>query len=203
MKRIVLALTLVAASWISASAQCIPDVSITDDGIYPDTTTNLPVGTAGVFYSTDIQVKVFADTASGSITVDVVDITIDSVVGLPAGFSFTCNPVSGIFPGGGNGCIRLFGTNSVAGTYDLTVYVTLNGLVFGSFPYSQSSAILGYRIELQPQVLPVAAFTQDITTLCEDGVVQFTDQSTGSPTSWEWIIPGAVPPTTNVQSPLV
>jgi len=33
---------------------------------------------------------------------------------------------------------------------------------------------------------PVAAFTADVTTVCEDGDVGFTDQSTESPTSWAW-----------------
>ncbi|HEX5002791.1 MAG TPA: T9SS type A sorting domain-containing protein [Bacteroidia bacterium] len=203
MKRILLTLGLLSSTLVPALSQCIPDLSITVPGIYPDTLTNLPEGIAGVFYTTEIQVRVFTDTTVGPVTVNVVDITVDSVAGLPPGINYVCNPLSGAFPGGGNGCISLSGTCAVPGTYDLTVYVTLNGLVFGTFPASFQSVITGYVIDLAALPPPGAAFTQDQTSLCEDGVVQFTDMSTNSPTSWEWILPGGVPSSTTVQSPLV
>lgn len=49
----------------------------------------------------------------------------------------------------------------------------------------------------------VALFTEDYTTICPGGQVQFTDQSTNSPTSWQWSFPGALTPTSTQQNPLV
>jgi len=38
-----------------------------------------------------------------------------------------------------------------------------------------------------------AAFSADITDVCSGGTVTFTDNSTGSPTSWNWSFPGGTP----------
>jgi PKD repeat protein len=50
---------------------------------------------------------------------------------------------------------------------------------------------------------PVAAFSGTPTTICEGGSVSFTDQSTGTPTSWSWIFPGGSPASSNAQNPTV
>lgn len=49
----------------------------------------------------------------------------------------------------------------------------------------------------------VAGFTANQTQICDAGQVQFTDQSTGNPTSWSWSFPGGNPSTSNLQNPLV
>jgi uncharacterized delta-60 repeat protein len=48
-----------------------------------------------------------------------------------------------------------------------------------------------------------AAFTTSASTLCNGGSVQFTDQSLGSPTSWDWTFAGGTPSISNLQNPLV
>jgi PKD repeat protein len=48
-----------------------------------------------------------------------------------------------------------------------------------------------------------ASFTSDITSVCKDGAVNFTDQTLGAPTSWEWSFPGGTPSTSTQQSPTV
>jgi PKD repeat protein len=49
----------------------------------------------------------------------------------------------------------------------------------------------------------VAGFTADETDICEGGQVQFTDESTGNPSSWEWTFEGGTPATSTEQNPVV
>ena len=48
---------------------------------------------------------------------------------------------------------------------------------------------------------PVADFTANFTTITAGGQVQFTDQSTYSPTSWSWSFPGGTPSSFNGPNP--
>jgi photosystem II stability/assembly factor-like uncharacterized protein len=48
-----------------------------------------------------------------------------------------------------------------------------------------------------------AAFSANHTLICQGGSVQFTDQSTGSPTSWNWTFEGGNPATSTQQNPVV
>jgi len=203
MKNILLSAFALMLTLSQAQAQCTPDVSITTPGIYPDTITNLPLGTVNVFYDTDIQLRILTDTTiAPGLDVTVIDITVDSVGGLPAGFSYACNPVNCVFEAGTNGCIRLSGTNANAGVYDLSVYVTFNGELFG-FPVSAPAIISGYRIELIGAAIPVADFSASTNTLCEDLTVTFTDQSLNNPTSWFWTFQGGTLPNSTDQNPEV
>ncbi|MBK7028326.1 MAG: PKD domain-containing protein [Bacteroidales bacterium] len=59
----------------------------------------------------------------------------------------------------------------------------------------------GWFYRRAPQV--TAAFTASSTQICQGSTVQFTDQSTGSPTSWNWTFEGGTPSTSTLQNPLV
>jgi PKD repeat protein len=48
---------------------------------------------------------------------------------------------------------------------------------------------------------PVAAFTSNVTSVAVGGSVNFTDQSTNSPTSWSWTFAGGTPATSTSQNP--
>jgi gliding motility-associated-like protein len=48
---------------------------------------------------------------------------------------------------------------------------------------------------------PVAHFTVNDSTICAGTCVNFTDQSTNTPTSWSWIFTGATPGTSSAQNP--
>ena len=53
-------------------------------------------------------------------------------------------------------------------------------------------------------VLPVVAeFSADDVNPTEGDTVTFTDESTGTPTQWDWTLTGATPATSNVQNPAV
>jgi gliding motility-associated-like protein len=47
---------------------------------------------------------------------------------------------------------------------------------------------------------PVAAFTPSATTVCAGTPVNFTDNSTGNPTSWSWTFPSGTPATATTQN---
>jgi PKD repeat protein len=51
--------------------------------------------------------------------------------------------------------------------------------------------------------VPVAAFTANNVSICENNTVTFTNQSTGAPTSWQWSFPGGVPSSSTQQHPQV
>jgi PKD repeat protein len=48
-----------------------------------------------------------------------------------------------------------------------------------------------------------ANFTSNVTSGCAALTVNFTDQSTGTPTSWSWSFPGGTPSTSTLQNPTV
>ena len=50
---------------------------------------------------------------------------------------------------------------------------------------------------------PVAEFSGTPVSICVGSSVSFTDQSTGTPTSWSWSFPGGVPSTSSQQNPVV
>ncbi len=56
-------------------------------------------------------------------------------------------------------------------------------------------------VTVQPCAPPVAAFTVSDNSICESTCIDFTDNSTGTPTGWTWSFPGASPATSTVQNP--
>jgi PKD repeat protein len=49
--------------------------------------------------------------------------------------------------------------------------------------------------------LLIPNFSANITNVCPDGTVNFTDESTGNPTGWSWTFEGGTPSTSNVKNP--
>jgi len=50
---------------------------------------------------------------------------------------------------------------------------------------------------------PSAAFVSNKTKVCPGSALQFTDYSSGSPTSWNWSFPGGSPSTSTLQNPVI
>ncbi|MCC7301985.1 MAG: gliding motility-associated C-terminal domain-containing protein [Bacteroidia bacterium] len=48
---------------------------------------------------------------------------------------------------------------------------------------------------------PVAAFTTSNNTICAGSCINFTDNSTNTPTAWSWLFPGGTPASSNSQNP--
>jgi PKD repeat protein len=54
-----------------------------------------------------------------------------------------------------------------------------------------------------PQSAPVSAFSAAKMSICKGGSVAFTDQSSNTPTAWNWQFPGGIPGSSTVQNPTV
>lgn len=78
------------------------------------------------------------------------------------------------------------------GTYTVTLRAEN---ACGSTEFKQTIEIVGSA--------PIAAFSADEIKGCVPFTVQFTDQSAGSPTGWQWTFPGGTPGTSTVQNPSV
>ncbi len=155
--------TLLAFSILSigAYAQCTINSSVfassTDYGFVPDTIQNLPPATVGVPYVTDIQFHVAPDTTTALGTFPFIDVTIDSIVGIPANFTYNMNPSNGVFPGGSYGCAGLTGTAVSGqenggpqgnGVYPIIIYATANVNVF-SVPTAFPTTFTGFKVVIQ------------------------------------------------------
>lgn len=160
MKKLYFVSVLAIAS-LTAGAQCTINQSVfsgpNDYRILPDTTVNLPAATVGVGYTTDLQFHVQPDTTTQLGTFPITEITIDSISGIPANFSYSTNPGTGVFPGGSYGCAGVtglavsgqeLGGPNADGVYPIVIYYTANVNVFNvptDFPASKT----GYKIRIQ------------------------------------------------------
>ncbi|MBC8048380.1 MAG: T9SS type A sorting domain-containing protein [Fimbriimonadaceae bacterium] len=153
---------------ISYAQPCTVDASCTS-GICPDSITNLPVTADNVTsYSTTVTVVVPKDTTDSGFTLKYKNITLNSVSGLPPGFTYTCNPATCVFPGNAKSCIKISGNPSTAGagTYNITAYVTakLTHWLLGTIYVEDSVTYL--RIQIDPVVIcenPMGLTSTDIT----------------------------------------
>ncbi|MCB0429799.1 MAG: T9SS type A sorting domain-containing protein [Flavobacteriales bacterium] len=110
---------------VKVDAQCTPDPQYTNSGIYPDSATNLPPAYVGTPYAETITLVVPADTFLGTIPVKVDSVVLTGFDGLPAGFTYACNPSKCSWKGGESGCVLISGTATAGmeGTYPLKGYV--------------------------------------------------------------------------------
>ena len=113
------------------SQPCVPNTD-TVSGISPDTLApvyvNIPYEEVIYFRlpaDTIVEIVIGTDTLELVVCVD--SLTIDSVVGLPAGFSYGCNVPWCAVHGGENGCAVVTGTanSNQAGIYPLNVFVSV------------------------------------------------------------------------------
>jgi hypothetical protein len=143
-----------AASVSSAQAQCSPNPLYNDSvtGLYPLPSSNPSitgqVGEPFVFdltaVITDDQLEVFLPDLGTNATVIVNNVSNVSMVGLPPGLSFECNPSDCTFtPTNTPACARISGIPTQAGTYNLVVntladvvVTSLGSVVFDDFPVS-------------------------------------------------------------------
>lgn len=181
-KRILVLALLAGGIALNAHAQCIPDVTITDPGIYPDSATGLPAGTVGVTYNEVIQFKVLTDTSLAGLPVTVDSISITQVTGLPPGISYTCTPASCVFPGGSNGCILLTGTPTVSGAFPLTVDLIIDANLSG-IAFQQPSTVDYYVININAAtgIATLSSVNFGIVNVLPNPAADYTDLTYSTP----------------------
>ena len=118
LKTWMLCLALVASH--IAFSQCVPNTNYSGAGIYPDT---LPDATAGSPYDEDVTFVMLTDTLG----LTIYNYQITNISGLPIGLNWQCNsfqnnctydPSVSVY-----GCVKIFGTPVVPGTFTFTVTV--------------------------------------------------------------------------------
>lgn len=187
MKKLITLIAVCFAFSNSSIAQCVPDTAITHNvpGIYPDSATGLPHSYVGLAYLADIQVKVLTDTVYLGFPATIDSIKINSVSGLPAGFTYDCTPSNCVFPGGSDACIQLTGAapnSGMMGVYPLTVNMAIYGQAFG-IPQTVLDTNDSYIIYIEHNV--------GITPITN---LNFTvGQNTPNPASVSTLIPVNVP----------
>jgi hypothetical protein len=163
LKHILLVSFIAAALNFGALAQCTIDNSYTTTGYYPS---SLPDATVNVAYDQTVQVVIPKDTVVSGFSVTITNATIDSIGGLPAGVTHSCNPSTCIFPGNSTSCIQLSGTPTVAGNYPLKVYYRTK-TAFGTFPgiESQYTLIVGTVTSIEAIAIPSSLAFSNVITL--------------------------------------
>lgn len=96
------------------------------------------------------------------------------------------------------------GTNSATFTSSSlatgsTITCTMTSDLACASPASANSNTI--TVTVQTCTPPVANFSGTPQVMCQPGCVNFTDLSTNSPTSWQWVFPGATPSTSTAQNP--
>ncbi len=139
----------------SANAQCVINTSLTSQGFYPDTLTNLPTANVGTAYSTDIQMRVPADTVIFGQTILIDSVHIDGLSGLPGSFMSMVNPISATTFGNGNMCMLISGTavsgEELGGPNNDGIYpLVINYTSYITIPFIGSQSIpqtyTGYKL---------------------------------------------------------
>jgi len=93
--------------------------------------------------------------------------------------------------------------------YDAGTYKTIGashefgGLVDGSSPSTKDELMTQYLDFLGISMSMQAAFTSNITDVCEGEYVEFMDQSFGNVVSWSWTFEGGTPATSTAENPVV
>lgn len=107
--------------------------------------------------------------------------------------SFICLSLNDEIQGSANGTGSPV-TINIPGTQTNGQYIRITVTKQNFFRYS-------VLIPVIPNGGPMPDFSADSTQICLGQNVDFTDQTTGNPTSWSWSFPGGTPATSTVQNP--
>lgn len=122
MKKLFTILSLLFFASTLEAQECIPDNDLTEPGFYPD---NLIPAVAGEAYEMVLQVRSISDTvvdfAGNQVRAMIDSIQLTGVLGLPAGFSYSCFTPNCTFLSTATRCAKLSGTPRTEdiGTYPL------------------------------------------------------------------------------------
>ncbi|MEM7374363.1 MAG: T9SS type A sorting domain-containing protein [Bacteroidota bacterium] len=162
------------------SGQCLPDSTVPNiPGIYPDT---LPVAVGCQYFEEDITVVMPRDTNTALGTFPFNFFQIDSIAGLPPGMQWECNLAPDCkyitHPDSVNadtlGCIRLFGTPTIAGTYSLQALVTAELVIFGN--PSLQPVTFNFPLTVSPCQFGGDCYTLTLSSNCEPAVLDIVNE---------------------------
>lgn len=147
-------LTLVFIAFLTNSAfgqSCTPDISINTHGYYPD---KLDTAQETVAYNMTMQVYSKRDTmvdnplGGGKVNATIDSIIITSVLGLPPGLAFICNPSNCRFVSLKTHCINIYGTPPQGSSmyYPLDIKATAKVTVGGSYKTTVNESITDFGI---------------------------------------------------------
>ena len=180
---------------------CLINNTLLGSGVYPN---NLPNGTQGQAYSTDITFVMNTDTSGYTINYH----KILSVSGMPFGLSWECNNSSSNcqYDPSVNmrGCVKICGTPLQSGSFTINVYVLSNLQTVGNF-----NSIQQLTIVIDAAAGGNSGYTFTPSQACDSAVVSFNALIDGapSPTSYSWNFGNGntsdlkVPPTQNYTIP--
>ncbi|MGE0636474.1 MAG: PKD domain-containing protein [Bacteroidia bacterium] len=183
---------------------CVPDGQYTAPGIYPDSVTGMPDAPLNISYAETITLVIPTDTSTTIPTVETFTINyyrIDSVIGLPPDFSYSCEPSNCQIAGGSSGCILISGGAIIEGDYNFTIYFTpnLTHQTLGTFDAPATS--INNRIRVGAGLgsnLPIADFIVQSTATTGESVL-CSNNSTYA-TSYSWEFPGGTPASSTSQN---
>jgi len=124
------------------------------------------------------------------------DVVFSVDVEIPSSGTFTVNFPSGNTLSSFPGTIPfevISDGNVPPGFYDV--------ILTGAGPNGTPVHIRNASVEVVPPAGPTADFSASATSICAGEMIDFTDLSTGGPTSWEWTFDGGAPATSTDQNP--
>ncbi len=207
MKKVLLLLVIVISGINLASAQCAacyidsaalsPASNYPDGALYPDP---FPTVTQGVAYDTSITYvmpKTYDTGIPGVGTVNVDQVQISSVSGLPSGLQWSCNVPNCIFYPQQNqyGCVRVCGTSfAPPGTYAITI--TVLGTALGV----QQPIAFNLEVDVVQGAVSTGSFIANNTSGCDTVTASFEAiiDGTPSPTTYAWDFGNGVTSTAKV-----
>lgn len=169
-------------------AQCEPDPQYEDApaGVYPlpdsvgSPTSSLPMGFEDEPYEL-LFTAVVPDTTTIELTpgspalLDLDNVTLLSIDGLPPGLSFDCNPSDCVFPDQSQGCVLISGTPTQVGTYSLIVNTTV-GVGAAMLPVSFPGLLVaGQYVIVIDESVAVDDAVKDVIGLRQNTPNPFTD----------------------------
>lgn len=169
-----LTLLLLLASHLLLGQVCTIDATQTQVGIYPD---SLPNGIVGQAYSQDLTFVMPLDTLGYNFT----NFQIMSVA-LPVGLNWACNNTAAncnynpqVSP---YGCVHIYGTPLLAGTYNIDVTVLADLSILTGYPI-----LFQLQIVILPSTTSISnnGFTSIGAPACAPALVQFMNNNPGLP----------------------
>ncbi|MBL4594838.1 MAG: T9SS type A sorting domain-containing protein [Flavobacteriales bacterium] len=159
MKKLLLSLIAITSMSFAIAQNCAPNGAFTVPGVYPDSATGLAIATVGVPYSETITTITPVDTCVQVLplpfpctTVPIDSVVVDSISGLPPGFSIVSeneNNLNFYFYGGTSSCMLVTGTAAPGDEGIYPIYVAgLSWAQLAGIPTSQPFIVDYYQIEI-------------------------------------------------------